>query len=420
MAAQPQLLITDTTMRDGHQSLLATRMRSLDLIKIAPTYSANLPQLFSVECWGGATFDVAYRFLQECPWQRLRDIRRAMPNLMTQMLLRASNGVGYTNYPDNVVQGFVAQAAASGVDVFRVFDSLNWVENMRVAMDAVCDAGKVCEGTICYTGDIFDPDRAKYDLKYYVGMGKELKAAGAHILGLKDMAGLLKPAQARELVSKLKDEVGLPIHFHTHDTSGLAAATVLAAADAGVDAVDLAMDAFSGGTSQPCLGSVVEALKHTDRDTGLDVSAIREVSNYWEAVRHQYAAFESGLEAPASEVYLHEMPGGQFTNLKAQARSLGLEDRWHEVAQTYADVNQMFGDIVKVTPSSKVVGDMALMMVSQGLTRADVEDPDTDVAFPDSVIDMMSGNLGQPPGGWPKGYRQEGSEGQESIHHPPR
>ena len=273
MAAQPQLLITDTTMRDGHQSLLATRMRSLDLIKIAPTYSANLPQLFSVECWGGATFDVAYRFLQECPWQRLRDIRRAMPNLMTQMLLRASNGVGYTNYPDNVVQGFVAQAAASGVDVFRVFDSLNWVENMRVAMDAVCDAGKVCEGTICYTGDIFDPDRAKYDLKYYVGMGKELKAAGAHILGLKDMAGLLKPAQARELVSKLKDEVGLPIHFHTHDTSGLAAATVLAAADAGVDAVDLAMDAFSGGTSQPCLGSVVEALKHTDRDTGLDVSA---------------------------------------------------------------------------------------------------------------------------------------------------
>ncbi len=403
MAVQTRLLVTDTTMRDGHQSLLATRMRSIDLIKIAPTYSANLGQLFSVECWGGATFDVAYRFLQECPWQRLRDIRRAMPNLMTQMLLRASNGVGYTNYPDNVVQSFVAQAATSGVDVFRVFDSLNWVENMRVAMDAVQEAGKVCEGTICYTGDIFDADRAKYDLKYYVGMGKELRDAGAHILGLKDMAGLLKPAQARKLITALKDEVGLPIHFHTHDTSGLAAATVLAAADAGVDAVDLAMDAFSGGTSQPCLGSVVEALKHTDRDTGLDIGAIREVSNYWEAVRHQYAAFESGIEAPASEVYLHEMPGGQFTNLKAQARSLGLEDRWHEVAQTYADVNQMFGDIVKVTPSSKVVGDMALMMVSQGLSRADVEDPETDVAFPDSVIDMLSGNLGQPPGGWPAG-----------------
>ncbi len=403
MAGQKQLLITDTTMRDGHQSLLATRMRSIDLIKVAPAYAANLPQLFSVECWGGATFDVAYRFLQECPWQRLRDIRRDMPNLMTQMLLRASNGVGYTNYPDNVVQAFVARAAASGVDVFRVFDSLNWVENMRVAMDAVVEAGKVCEGTICFTGDIFDPDRAKYDLKYYVGMGQELKTAGAHVLGLKDMAGLLKPAQARVLIKALKEDVGLPIHFHTHDTSGLSAATVLAASDAGVDAVDVAMDAFSGGTSQPCMGSIVEALKHTPRDTGLDVSAIRKISIYWEAVRHQYAAFESGIEAPASEVYLHEMPGGQFTNLKAQARSLGLEERWHEVAQTYADVNQMFGDIVKVTPSSKVVGDMALMMVSQGLTRADVEDPDKDVAFPDSVIDMLRGNLGQPPGGWPAG-----------------
>ena len=403
MAGQKRLLITDTTMRDGHQSLLATRMRSLDLIKIAPAYAANLPQLFSVECWGGATFDVSYRFLQECPWQRLRDIRAALPNLMTQMLLRASNAVGYTNYPDNVVQAFVQRAAATGVDVFRIFDSLNWVENMRVAMDAVIEAGKVCEGTICYTGDIFDPDRAKYDLKYYVGMGQELFEAGAHILGLKDMAGLLKPAQAGALIKALKDDVGLPIHLHTHDTSGLSAATVLAAADAGVDAVDLAMDAFSGGTSQPCLGSIVEALKHGDRDTGLDVAAIREVSNYWEAVRQQYAAFESGLEAPASEVYLHEMPGGQFTNLKAQARSLGLEDRWHEVAQAYADANQIFGDIVKVTPSSKVIGDMALMMVSQGLSRADVENPDTEVAFPDSVIDMLRGNLGQPPGGWPTG-----------------
>ena len=402
MAAQKRLLITDTTMRDSHQSLLATRMRSIDLIMAAPAYSANLPQLFSVECWGGATFDVAYRFLQECPWQRLRDIRRALPNVMTQMLLRGSNGVGYTNYPDNVVQSFVRQAAASGVDVFRVFDSLNWVDNMRVAMDAVLDANKVCEGTICYTGDIFDPDRAKYDLKYYVGMGKALRDAGAHVLGLKDMAGLLKPAQARVLVKALKEEVGLPIHFHTHDTSGIAGATVLAAAEAGVDAVDAAMDALSGGTSQPCLGSIVEALRHTERDTGLDVGAIREMSNYWEAVRHQYAAFESGLEAPASEVYLHEMPGGQFTNLKAQARSLGLEERWHEVAQAYADANRMFGDIVKVTPSSKVVGDMALMMVSQGLNRADVEDPARDVAFPDSVINMLRGNLGQPPGGWPE------------------
>ena len=403
MGQQRQLLITDTTMRDGHQSLLATRMRSHDMIKVAPAYAANLPTLFSVECWGGATFDVAYRFLQECPWQRLRDIRERMPNIMTQMLLRASNGVGYTNYPDNVVQHFVKTAASSGVDVFRVFDSLNWVENMRVAMDAVQEAGKVCEGTICYTGDIFDPERAKYDLKYYVAMGKELKAAGAHVLGLKDMAGLLKPAQARILVRALKSEVGLPIHFHTHDTAGIATATILAASEAGVDAVDCAMDAFSGNTSQATLGSVVEALRHTDRDTGLDMTAVREISDYWEDVRHQYRAFETGMQAPSSEVYLHEMPGGQFTNLKAQASSLGLDDRWPEVARTYRDVNQMFGDIVKVTPSSKVVGDMALMMVSQGLTRAQVEDPTTDVSFPDSVIDMMRGNLGQPPGGFPSG-----------------
>ena len=401
MRDQSQLLITDTTMRDGHQSLLATRMRSIDMINVAPAYATKMNTLFSVECWGGATFDVAYRFLQECPWQRLRDIRAQMPNIMTQMLLRASNGVGYTNYPDNVVRSFVAQAAASGVDVFRVFDSLNWVENMRVAMDAVGTSGKVIEGTICYTGDLLDPARAKYDLKYYVGMAKELEAAGAHVLGLKDMAGLLKPAAGRALVKALKEETSLPIHFHTHDTSGAAIATVLALSDAGVDVVDAAMDAFSGNTSQPTLGSIVEALKGSDRDTGLDVTAIREISNYFEQVRGHYAAFESGLQAPASEVYLHEMPGGQFTNLKAQARSLGLEERWHEVAQTYADVNQMFGDIVKVTPSSKVVGDMALMMVSQNLTRAQVEDPATDVVFPDSVVEMMDGALGQPPGGWP-------------------
>ena len=415
MLAQKQLLITDTTMRDGHQSLLATRMRSIDMIRAAPSYAAKMSNLFSVECWGGATFDVAYRFLQECPWQRLRDIRAAMPNIMTQMLLRASNAVGYTNYPDNVVQAFVAQAARSGVDVFRVFDSLNWVENMRVAMDAVIDANKVCEGTICYTGDMQDPARAKYDLKYYVGMAKELEAAGAHVLGLKDMAGLLKAPAARILVSTLKSEIGLPIHFHTHDTSGAAIATILAATDAGVDAVDGAMDALSGNTSQPTLGSIVEALHRTDRDTGLDIAAIREISNYWEHVRAHYAAFESGLQAPASEVYLHEMPGGQFTNLKAQARSLGLEERWHEVAQTYADVNQMFGDIVKVTPSSKVVGDMALMMVSQNLTRAQVEDPAIDVAFPDSVVDMMRGNLGQPPGGWPKGIQQKVLKGEKPL-----
>ena len=401
MLEQKRLPLTDTTMRDGHQSLLATRMRSLDMIKAAPVYSSKLPKLFSVECWGGATFDVAYRFLQECPWQRLRDIRASMPNIMTQMLLRASNGVGYTNYPDNVVESFVKEAS-KGIDVFRVFDSLNWVENMRVAMNAVLDTNKICEASICYTGDILNPERAKYNLQYYVSMAKELEAAGAHVLGLKDMAGLLKPAAATRLIQTLKSEIGIPIHFHTHDTSGIAAATILAASEAGVDAVDTAMDAFSGGTSHPCLGSIVEALRHTSRDTELNIDDIRLINNYWEHVRDQYAAFESGSSAPASEVYLHEMPGGQFTNLKAQARSLGLEEKWPEIAKTYADVNQMFGDIVKVTPSSKVVGDMALMMVSQGLSRQDVESPDIDLSFPDSVVDMMRGNLGQPPGGFPK------------------
>ena len=409
---QRQLLLTDTTMRDGHQSLLATRMRSVDMIRVAPAYATNLPSLFSVECWGGATFDVAYRFLQECPWQRLRDLRAQMPNLMTQMLLRASNGVGYTNYPDNVVRAFVKEAS-KGIDVFRVFDSLNWVENMRIAMDAVIESGKICEGTICYTGDILNPDRSKYNLKYYVNMAKDLQEAGAHFLGLKDMAGLLKPAAARQLVKSLKEEVGLPIHFHTHDTSGIAGATILAAADAGVDVVDAAMDAFSGGTSQPCMGSIVEALHNSERDTGINIENLREISDYWGQVRAQYAAFESGLSSPASEVYLHEMPGGQFTNLKAQARSMGMEEKWHDIAETYADVNQMFGDIVKVTPSSKVVGDMALMMVAQNLSRDDVENPKTDVAFPESVVDMLRGNLGQPPGGFPKNIVKKALKGEK-------
>jgi pyruvate carboxylase len=412
MKGEKRLLLTDTTMRDGHQSLLATRMRSYDMLKVAPAYAGNLPQLFSVECWGGATFDVAYRFLQECPWQRLRDLRRLMPNHLLQMLLRGANGVGYTTYPDNVVKGFVAQAAKTGVDVFRVFDSLNWVENMRVAMDAVIEANRICEGTICYTGDILDAARPKYDLKYYVRMAKQLEQAGAHVLGLKDMAGLLKPAAAHTLITALKQEMGLPIHFHTHDTSGISAATVLAAARAGVDAVDAAMDAFSGGTSQPCLGSIVEAMRHTERDTGLDIGAIRAISDYWEQVRAQYAAFESGLTYPASEVYLHEMPGGQFTNLKAQARSMGLEERWPEVALAYSQANMIFGDIVKVTPSSKVVGDMALMMVSQNLSRKEVEDPNTEVAFPESVVDMLKGNLGQPESGWPEGISKKVLKGE--------
>ncbi len=415
MLAQDRVLLTDTTMRDSHQSLLATRMRSYDMIKVADAYAHNLPELFSVECWGGATFDVAYRFLQECPWQRLRDLRSAMPNVLTQMLLRSSNGVGYTNYPDNVVQKFVDQAAKSGVDVFRVFDSLNWVDNMRVAMDAVIESEKICEGSICYTGDFRDPDRSKYDLEYYLKMARELKAAGAHILGLKDMAGLLKPAAAGELVKALKDEVGLPVHFHTHDTSGVSAASLLAACDAGADAVDVAMDALSGGNSQPCMGSVIEALRFSDRDTKLDIDAVREISAYWEDVRAHYSAFETGMDAPASEVYLHEMPGGQLTNLKAQAKSMGLEGRWDEISRTYADVNLMFGDIPKVTPSSKVVGDMALLMVSTGITREDVEHPDVDVSFPESVVEMMRGSLGVAPGGWPKDIQKKILKGTDPI-----
>ncbi|ARP63054.1 pyruvate carboxylase [Mesorhizobium sp. WSM1497] len=415
MRDQKEVLVTDTTMRDGHQSLLATRMRTHDIAGIAGTYARALPQLLSLECWGGATFDVAMRFLTEDPWERLSLVREAAPNLLLQMLLRGANGVGYTNYPDNVVQHFVKQAASGGIDLFRVFDCLNWVDNMRVAMDAVGAEGKLIEAAICYTGDILDPVRAKYDLKYYVGLARELQAAGAHIIAVKDMAGLLKPSAARVLFKALREATDLPIHFHTHDTSGLSAATVLAAVESGVDAIDAAMDAFSGNTSQPCLGSLVEALKGTERDPGLDPQWIRKISFYWEAVRNQYAAFESDLKGPASEVYLHEMPGGQFTNLKEQARSLGLETRWHEVAQTYHDVNLMFGDIVKVTPSSKVVGDMALMMVSQDLTVADVENPDRDIAFPDSVVSMLRGDLGQSPGGWPAALQRKALKGDKPI-----
>ena len=415
MRSEKRVLVTDTTMRDGHQSLLATRMRTNDIADIAGTYARALPQLLSLECWGGATFDVSMRFLTEDPWERLSLIREGAPNLLLQMLLRGANGVGYTNYADNVVKYFVREAAKGGVDLFRVFDCLNWVENMRVSMDAVLEENKLLEAAICYTGDILDPRRAKYDLKYYVALAKELERAGSHIIAVKDMAGLLKPAAAKVLFKAMREATDLPIHFHTHDTSGIGAATVLAAVEAGVDAVDAAMDALSGNTSQPCLGSIVEALRGTERDTGLDPMSIRKISFYWEAVRTQYAAFESDLKGPASEVYLHEMPGGQFTNLKEQARSLGLETRWHEVAQAYADVNQMFGDIVKVTPSSKVVGDMALMMVSQDLSVADVENPAKDIAFPDSVVSMLHGDLGQPPAGWPKALQKKVLKGAEPI-----
>src|SRR5580698_9977277 len=325
-----------------------------------------------------------------------------MPNLLLQMLFRSANAVGYTNYPDNVVRHFVERAADAGVDVFRVFDCLNWVDNMKVAIEAVRDSGKLCEAAICYTGNLMNPRETKYDLKYYVKLARELKAAGTHVLGIKDMGGLARPRAAYDLVKALKEESGLPVHFHTHDTSGIGAASVLAAVEAGVDAVDGAIDALSGLTSQPNLGSIVEALRFGPRDPGIDPDNLRVISAYWEQVRRGYVAFESDIRAGSSEVYVHGMPGGQYTNLREQARSLGLDDhRWPEVAQAYREVNDMFGDIVKVTPTSKVVGDMAITMVTSGLTREAVLDPAVEIAFPDSVVNLFHGDLGQPVGGFP-------------------
>ncbi len=415
MREQQAVLITDTTMRDAHQSLLATRMRSYDLLRIAPAYAERLPQLFSLECWGGATFDVAMRFLKEDPWERLAALRERVPNILLQMLLRSANAVGYRNYPDNVVQHFVQQAAAGGVDLFRVFDSLNWVENMRVAMDAVLESGKLCEAAICYSGDMLGPEPNKYDLHYYIGMAGALEKAGAHILGIKDMAGVCKPAAASSLVRALKQEVGIPIHFHTHDTSGIGAASVLAAVDAGADAVDAAMDAMSGLTSQPNLGSIVDALHGHERDPRLDRAAIRRVSRYWELVRDHYAGFESEIRSGTADVYRHAMPGGQYTNLREQAGSLGIAHRWAEVAQRYAEVNELFGDVIKVTPTSKVVGDMALAMVSGGLTAADVVDPEKEIAFPESVVSFFRGDLGQPVGGFPEALQRKVLQGNQPL-----
>ena len=415
MREHTRVLVTDTTMRDAHQSLLATRVRTRDIAAIAGGYSKGLPGLLSLECWGGATFDVAMRFLGEDPWERLAAIRERVPNILLQMLARGANGVGYTNYPDNTVRFFTQQAARNGMDLFRVFDCFNWVENMRVTMDTVLEEGKLCEAVICFTGNL----SGKYDLAYYTGLAEELTRAGAHIIAVKDMAGLMLPAHARKLFPALREATDLPIHFHTHDTAGISAATVLAAVEAGVDAIDCATDAMAGGTSQPALGSVVAALKGGERAPDLgnpdgdDGEAIRRLSLYWEAARAQYAAFETDTRAPASDVYEHEMPGGQYTNLKEQARSLGLASRWTEVSKTYAAVNDMFGDIVKVTPSSKVVGDMALMMVSQGLTREEVEAPDTEIAFPDSVVAMMKGELSQPVGGFPEGIRRKVLKGEK-------
>jgi pyruvate carboxylase len=400
---EQQLLLTDTTFRDAHQSLMATRARTYDLLATAPFVAERLASLFSLEMWGGATFDTALRFLREDPWQRLRELRAMVPNICFQMLLRGANAVGYASYPDNVIREFVREAYLEGMDIFRVFDSLNSIENMRVSLDAVLEAGGVCEGAICYTGDILDKTRPKYSLKYYVALAKQLEKLGVHFLAIKDMAGLCKPYAAFEVVKTLKEEVDLPIHFHTHDTSGINAATLLKAADAGVDIADGAVAAMSGGTSQPNLNAVVAALKNTPRDTGLDLAALHDCSDYWETVRTYYLPFDSGPKAGNARLYEHEIPGGQYTNLREQAVAMGLGHRWREVERMYADVNQLFGDIVKVTPSSKVVGDMALFLMANEMAPEDVLklDQHHDVAFPNSAVEMFSGVLGVPPDGWP-------------------
>jgi len=401
---QQALLVTDTTFRDAHQSLMATRVRTYDMLAIANHVAHRMSGLYSLELWGGATFDVAMRFLKEDPWDRLVQLREAIPNICFQMLLRASNAVGYSAYPDNAVEAFIQEAALAGIDIFRIFDSLNWLPNMTRAMEAVRASGKVCEAAICYTGDILDPRRDKYSLAYYVKMAKELERMGAHVIAIKDMAGLCRPFAAHKLVKTLKEEVGLPIHFHTHDTSGINAASILKAAEAGVDAADAALSSFSGTTSQPNLNSVVAALAHTERDTGLSLTALDAASDYWEVARTWYEPFDSAPKSGTAEVYLHEMPGGQFTNLKAQAESLGLGERWSEVAHAYADVNMAFGDIIKVTPSSKVVGDLALFLVGHGISVKEFErlDEHHTLNIPNSVVDMFMGSLGEPDGGWPE------------------
>ncbi len=401
--SQKALLVTDTTFRDAHQSLLATRVRTYDMVATADALARRASRLFSLEMWGGATFDAAMRFLHEDPWDRLRLLRARIPNICFQMLFRGSNAVGYSNYPDNVVAGFVKHAADQGMDIFRIFDSLNYLPNLKVAMEAVHDTHAVCEAALCYTGNILDPKRDKYSLDYYVKMAKELERMGAHFLAIKDMAGLCRPYAAYKLIKTLKEEIGIPVHFHTHDTSGVNAASILRASDAGVDVVDLALASMSGSTSQPNMNSLVAALQHTPRDTKLDLDTLNEMSNYWEQVRAFYAPYDTSPKSGGADVYEHEMPGGQFTNLKEQASSMGLANRWPEIARCYAEVNQLFGDIVKVTPSSKVVGDMTMFLITRGIKPSDVVNLEPgSTPFPESVIDMLTGGLGQPMGGWPK------------------
>jgi pyruvate carboxylase len=412
---QKRLLITDTTMRDAHQSLLATRVRSYDLLKVAEPTSYLGSDLFSLECWGGATFDVSMRFLKECPWQRLHKLSEAIPNILFQMLLRGSNAVGYTNYPDNAVQRFVEEAASSGVDIFRVFDSLNWTTGMQVAMESVRKTGKICEAAICYTGDITDPKRDKYPLGYYVELAKELEKMGAHILAIKDMAGLLKPFAAYRLVKALKENIGIPVHLHTHDTSSNGNATLLMACQAGVDIVDAALSSISGLTAQPNLNALVAALKGSEWDPQVNEEGLQKLANYWETVREYYAPFEPGLKSGTAEVYYHEIPGGQYSNFKPQVAGLGLLDRWEECKEMYHRVNVLFGDIVKVTPSSKVVGDMAMFLVKNNLDVDDVYTKGDELAFPESVVGMFKGMIGQPYQGFPKELQRIILKGEEPI-----
>jgi len=409
------LLITDTTMRDAHQSLMATRMRTTDMLRIAKAVSVLGKDLFSLEMWGGATFDVAYRFLKEDPWTRLELLRKKIPNILFQMLLRGSNAVGYSNYPDNVIRAFVREAAERGIDVFRIFDSLNWLKGMEVAIDEVLKTGKVVEGCICYTGDILDKSKTKYTLDYYVKTAKELENMGVHILGIKDMSSLLKPQAAYELVKALKSEIKIPIHLHTHDTSGNGVATVLMAAYAGVDIVDAAFNSMAGLTSQPALNSIVAALEHTEMSTGLNVDDLQLISDYWDDIRPIYSQFESGLKSGTAEIYKYEIPGGQYSNLKPQVESFGLGHRFDEVKQMYKTVNEMLGDIVKVTPTSKVVGDMAIFMVQNGLTPENIYEKGKDMAFPDSVVSYFKGMMGQPMGGFPEKLQKLVLKGEEPI-----
>ncbi|NBA62217.1 pyruvate carboxylase [Enterococcus mundtii] len=412
---QENVLLTDTTFRDAHQSLLATRVRTKDFKEIARLTGEGLPELFSSEMWGGATFDVAYRFLNEDPWKRLRKIRSLMPNTLLQMLFRGSNAVGYSNYPDNVIAEFIKEAATQGIDVFRIFDSLNWVPQMEKSIQAVRDTGKIAEATICYTGDINDSSRAKYNVQYYKDMAKELEQLGAHMIAIKDMAGLLKPQAAYRLISELKATTDLPIHLHTHDTSGNGIITYSAATKAGVDIVDVAMSAMSGNTSQPSMSSLYYALVNGPRVPEINIENAQQLNHYWEDVRMYYKPFENGLNAPETEVYMHEMPGGQYSNLQQQAKAVGLGHRWDDIKKMYHTVNLMFGDIVKVTPSSKVVGDMALFMVQNELSEEDIYEKGETLSFPESVVTFFQGELGQPVGGFPEKLQKIILKGRPAI-----